>query len=185
MRIPKITIHGRFQPPLHLNHEKYVLDALNRADKVIILITNPFADEARVEESEHRNSKENNPFTYEDRVAIFKKYFDAKGIPQERYEFRPFNITEESGWDKILDKAVPNLVNVYGEWSGAKVKRFQNNGYEVMRTDNPKEIPVSGSDIRKIIQEDISLEEKKAKLIDVGYVPEAIDGLFAVLNNRE
>jgi nicotinamide mononucleotide adenylyltransferase len=184
MKIPAITIHGRFQPPLHINHKNYVLDAFNRAEKVIILITNPNLDESFVKEAGHRSSKENNPFTYEERVEIFQKYFDAIGISKERYEFRPFNITNKDDWDKVLDKSLPNLVNVYGEWSEAKARKFEENGYKVIRTDNPKKVTVSGSDIRRIIEEDISTKYRKDKLIATGYAQEAIEGLFSVLDNK-
>ena len=181
MKIPNITIHGRFQPPLHVNHRNYAMDAFSRAEKVTILITNPYLDESAVSEANHRNKKENNPFTYDERVEIFKKYFDKIGIKESKYEFKPFDITDEDNWDKVLDRKVPNLVNVYGEWSESKWRKLKGRGFRVIRTDNPKEVPVSGSLIRSIISENCPVDDKKKKLIDVGYVPEAIDGLFSVL----
>ena len=162
----KITVHGRFQPPLHVNHRNYVMDAFNRAEKVLILITNPYLNETFVVEASHRNSKENNPFTYEQRVEIFTRYFTALGIDKSRYEFKPFDITNENTWENTLHKEIPNLVNVYGEWSEAKWKKMLEKGYEVIRTDNPKEVPVSGTLIRSILKKPISRDEMKKELID-------------------
>lgn len=183
MKIPNITIHGRFQPPLHINHHDYVMDAFDRADRVTILITNPHLDECNATEADHRNKKENNPFTYDERVEIFKKYFDKIGIDKNRYDFKPFVITNEKDWDDILDKKVPNLVNVYGDWSETKWRKLTERGFQVIRTDNPKRVPVSGNLIRSIINEDCHEDDKKAKLITAGYVPEAIDGLFDILKS--
>lgn len=157
------------------------MDAFGRADKVTILITNPQLNENAVVEASHRNVKENNPFTYEERVDIFKKFFNTIGIEKSRYEFKPFDITNEETWGEVLDKEVPNLVNVYGAWSEAKWRKLQEKGYKVIRTDNPKEVPVSGTLIRSILNEDISLDEKKEKLIAAGYVSEAIEGLFDIV----
>lgn len=180
-KLPNITVHGRFQPPLHVNHRNYVMDAFSRADRVTILITNPYRNETTVKEADHRNAQENNPFTYEERVSVFKKYFNAIGLEKSTYEFKPFDITDESNWDKVLDMSVPNLVNVYGAWSETKWRKLTEKGYQVIRTDNQKEVPVSGTLIRSIINEDIPLDEKKKKLVSSGYVPEAIDGLFEVI----
>jgi hypothetical protein len=45
-KIPDVTVHGRFQPPLHINHWGYVREGFERAKHVTVLITNPFQDEA-------------------------------------------------------------------------------------------------------------------------------------------
>jgi len=98
MKIPQITIHGRFQPPLHINHRNYIMDAFRIADKVTILITNPYLDEKNVKEASHRNSKESNPFTYEECVEIFTDYFNTIGISKDRYRFKPFDITDKNNF---------------------------------------------------------------------------------------
>lgn len=184
MKIPQITIHGRFQPPLHINHRNYIMDAFHMADKVIILITNPYLNEADTKESSHRNNKEDNPFTYKERVKIFTDYFNKIGILKDRYEFKPFNITDKNNFRKTLKVSVPNLVNVYGAWSKKKEMNFRNNGFKVVCTHTPKEVPCSGIDIRNILRESISDVEKKNKLLKIGYVPEAIEGLFRILNKK-
>lgn len=180
-KIPLITVHGRFQPPLHINHWNYISNAFRIADRVTILITNPDLKESAVRESVSRNKPENNPFTYEERVKIFESFFDTAGIPREKYKFKPFNITDEKSWNDVLDKEVPNLINTYGEWSNAKLEKFRKLGYKVVHSSIPKGKEVSGTLIREILKENISTEEKKIKLIEAGYMPEAIDGLFNVL----
>ena len=40
-KLPIITVHGRFQPPFHINHWKYISTAFDLAERVRILITNP------------------------------------------------------------------------------------------------------------------------------------------------
>ena len=178
----KITVHGRFQPPLHLNHWNYLSQAFELAQKVVILITNPDLNESSVAESIHRNKKENNPFTYEERVQIFKAFFDAKGIPETRYEFQPFDIVNEDAWEQVLDSGVPNLVNVYGEWSEKKLKKFQQHGLPVIQLTIPRLGDISGRNIRGILNQPLSFKEKRQRLIEAGYMPEAVEGLFKVLS---
>ncbi len=180
-KLDKVTVHGRFQPPLHINHWNYIFPAFEIAKKVIVLITNPDLDETDVEETNHRNKKESNPFTYGQRVKIFKSFFEKTGIVKSRYQFRPFNITSEKSWAKVLDKDVPNLVNTYGPGSRAKLKKFQDLGYQVIHSSKNKAIDISGTKIRKILNLPLSPQQKKAKLIAAGFMPEATEGLFRVL----
>lgn len=175
-----LTVHGRFQPPLHINHWNYISKAFETAEKVIILITNPHLEETPVPEAEHRNKRENNPFTYEQRVEIFRSFFDIMGISKDRYELRPFDITDENTLDR-LDKDVPNLVNVYSNWSKAKLEKFQSKGLETIKLEIPKVPEISGTKIRTIILKNIGSEEKVEELIGAGYMKEAIPGLLRVL----
>ena len=112
--LPEITVHGRFQPPIHVNHWRYIKRGFNRARHVTLLITNPFQDEAYDAAASWRNDPTNNPFTYEERVQMFESLFTNLGIPASRYTIKPFNIKDPASF-KELDPAVPNLVNVYSE----------------------------------------------------------------------
>ena len=169
-KIPHITVHGRFQPPLHINQWNYIAHAFRSADHVTILITNPYLVEASVQEAPHRNKPENNPFTYEQRAAIFRSFFDAMGIAKARYEFKPFDITNEASWQSMLDKNVPNLVNTYGAWSNAKLEKFRHLGYKVIHTAMPKMMNSSGTLIREILNKDVLPQEKKELLLQAGYM---------------
>ena len=179
-KLPKITVHGRFQPPAHQNHWLYILDAFNRAEYVIFLITNPDLDDRQVDEAPHRSQKENNPFTYDERVVMFQSLLAKKGYSENRYSFAPFDIRDGESFGK-LDKSTPNLINVYSPWSAKKVELFEGHGLSVVQTHNDETSLVSGSDIRRIIRSSANLEED---LMAAGFVPEALGGLNRVLKSR-
>jgi len=183
-KIPQITVHGRFQPPLHVNHWAYIEQGFARAEHVTILITNPFLDEAFEASASWRNDPTNNPFSYEERIAMFDKFFTAMGVNQERYTFKPFNIKDDNAFAELNSK-VPNLVNVYSEWSAKKVEAFQDHGLEVIRLNIPKSKPVSGTLIREIIANTTDISQLPDQLIEAGFMPEALPGLIEVLKNRE
>jgi nicotinamide mononucleotide adenylyltransferase len=182
-KLPAITVHGRFQPPLHVNHWDYVRRGFERAEHVTFLITNPYLNEQFEASASWRNDPENNPFSYEERTQMFKEFLTLMNIPVSRYEFKPFNIKEDSAFLE-LDKNVPNLVNVYSEWSAKKVQAFKNHGLEVIQLNQPKTKPVSGTIVRELINsKDISTLADD--LIQVGYMPEAVPGLLKILAERK
>ncbi len=182
-RIPEITVHGRFQPPLHKSHfQTYISNAFIIAEKVMILITNPYLTETDAQESPHRSKTINNPFTYEERVEIFRSLFKKLGIPETRYDFSPFEITKDK-W--TLDKRVPNLVNTYGGWSNKKLKKFSDSGLKIVHSEMPRMENISGTKIREIIRTPMDDIEKKTALIEAGYMEEAIEGLFRVIKNTK
>ena len=184
---PKVTAHGRFQPPLHINHWNYLKETFSLADFVRLLITNPYPEvpEADDAAASWRNQKESNPFSYDERAQMFGKFFTAVGIDSSRYSIEPFDITKAESF-KVLDPAVPNLVNVYSEWSTGKVQKFKDNGLEVIQLDQAKVVDVSGTQIREIITaHEGELEDLAPKLIKAGFMAEAVPGLLEVLESRE
>lgn len=183
-KIPSITVHGRFQPPLHANHWEYIRQGFDRAERVDVLITNPHLNEAFEESASWRNDPENNPFTYDERVSMFRDFFERMKIAENRYSFRPFDIKNEASFLE-LDAKVPNLVNVYSEWSSKKVDLFGSHGLSVVEMSQPKHRPVSGTIVRQIISDAADQSQLSKKLIDVGFVPEAIPGLLKVLSSRQ
>lgn len=184
-RIPEITVHGRFQPPLHVNHfYTYLATGFRIAEKVHILITNPYLDEKNVNEAEHRNTSKNNPLSFNERVEIFEQFFKNIGISKTRFDIKPLDITNEATWNKVLDKNVPNLVNTYGDWSEAKLSKFQDNGYRVIHSSFPKFVNASGTQIRKLILTDMDLKEKKQKLLNAGLMPEALESVLDVFMKK-
>jgi nicotinamide mononucleotide adenylyltransferase len=180
----EITVHGRFQPPLHINHWDYIKNGFELSDHVNILITNPFQNEAFEETASWRSDPENNPFTYEERIRIFGDFFTAMGIDENRYSFKPFNIKDDASFTE-LDRSVPNLVNVYSEWSAKKVESFKSHGLKVIKLEQPKSKPVSGTLIRKVIKYNRDRAVLPGLLIDVGFMESAVPGLMAVLSERE
>ncbi len=179
-----ITVHGRFQPPLHVNHWAYIERGFNLADHVDILITNPFQDEAFEATASWRNDPENNPFTYDERIRMFGQFFTAMDIGKDRYTFRPFNIKDDASFAE-LNASMPNLVNVYSEWSAKKAETFEEHGLKVVKLEQPKSKPVSGTAIREIIRTTQDRSLLPQLLIDVGFMPQAVPGLIDVLSDRE
>lgn len=183
--LPEITVHGRFQPPLHVNHWAYVHEGFERAEHVTLLITNPFNNETFDAAASWRNDPVNNPFTFEERAYMFRKFFDKMSIGPERYTIKPFNIKDPASF-KELDPAVPNLVNTYSEWSAKKVELFAVHGLPTIVLEQPKSQPVSGTHIREIIKNaDGDYEGLGEKLVAEGFMPEAVDGLLHVLHNKK
>src|ERR1700691_2674568 len=117
--LPEITVHGRFQPPLHINHWEYIRQGFERAEHVTLLVTNPFNNEVFDSSASWRSDPANNPFTFDERLLMFHVFFKAMGIDDGRYFIRPFNIKDPAAF-ATLDPVVPNLVNVYSEWSANK-----------------------------------------------------------------
>ncbi|MCK5211613.1 hypothetical protein KAJ89_02830 [Candidatus Parcubacteria bacterium] len=129
LKLPVITVHGRFQPPLHVNHyATYIKNAFKLADHVVVLIANPYCNEEKRSKARWRSQKINNPFTYEERVEIFQSFFNEMKIDTSRYSFKPFEITNEESWTNILNKNVPNLINTYSDWSWSKLNKFKKLG---------------------------------------------------------
>ena len=182
-KIPDITVHGRFQPPLHVNHWNYINEGFTRSDHVTILITNPFHDESFEETASWRNDPGSNPFSYDERIEMFTGFFTLMGIGQDRYDFQPFNIKDDRAFG-ALDKSVPNLVNMYSQWSSKKVELFRGHGLAVITLQQPKARPVSGTLIRSIIKETADGAELEHSLIGAGFMPLAVPGLQAVLTAR-
>ncbi len=177
-------MHGRFQPPLHVNHWAYIENGFNQADHVTVLVTNPYKDEAFDEAASWRNDPANNPFTYDERVAMFEDFFTAMGISPKRYEFKPFNIKDDTAFAE-LDPSVPNLVNVYSEWSAKKVAAFEDHGLKVIRLDMPKSRPVSGTLLREIITNCENRTKLPEQLAAAGLMPQAVHGLMQMLSDRD
>lgn len=184
VKLPAITVHGRFQPPIHVNHWNYIKDGFNRAEHVTLLITNPFQDEAYDSAASWRNDPENNPFTFDERKFMFNTLLSGLGIDQSRYTIKPFNIKDPKSF-RELDPKVPNLVNVYSEWSAKKDTLFQEQGLQTIRLEIPKSVPVSGTLLRKILLDShASDQELGHNLLEAGLIKEALPGLLCVLAEK-
>lgn len=182
---PRVTVHGRFQPPLHVNHWGYVREGFERADHVTVLITNPYQNETFEETATWRNQPESNPFTFEERVFMFARFFKAIGIDPQTYDFKPFNIKDEAAFSE-LDHHIPNLVNNYSAWSAKKAELFVSYGLNVVQLQLPEPNPISGSMIREIIsttKDRSSLLPERLSL--AGFMSEAIPGLIEIIAARE
>lgn len=171
--IPEITVHGRFQPPVHVNHWAYIRTGFDKAQHVTLLIMNPFNDEAYDSAASWRNDPSNNPFSFEERSFLFRRLFRAMGIGAERYSIRPFNIKDPASF-RELDPAVPNLVDLFAEHK-----------LLVVRLHQAKLVPVSGTILRQTIRDHQGPEpELSEKLVTAGFMPQAVPGLLTLLRTK-
>jgi nicotinamide mononucleotide adenylyltransferase len=175
-----LSVHGRFQPPLHINHWNYIKYAFDNAAKVRIYITNPFANESFDASASWRNDPSNNPFSFDQRKEMFDRFFKNMSIDKNRYTIETFNITEDESFS-ALDSKVPMVVNVYSEWSAKKVGLFEEHGIPVIKLVQPKKLDASGTKIRHIIKDFAKSKDIEERLIHAGFMPEAIDGLKEAL----
>jgi nicotinamide mononucleotide adenylyltransferase len=183
-KISEITVHGRFQPPIHVNHWNYIREGFTRAEHVTLLITNPFQDEAYDATAAWRNDPANNPFTYDDRKFMFECLLGNLGIDRSRYDIKPFNIKDPASFNE-LDPEVPNLVNVYSEWSEKKDTQFKKQGLKTIRLEMPKTVPVSGTILRTILEGSHQSDEALGlELVEAGLLEEALPGLLTVMQAK-
>ncbi len=181
---PGVTVHGRFQPPLHIHHWAYVRKGFELAERVDVLITNPYLNEGVEPTASWRNAPQNNPFTFDERVFMFDAFFRATDIDRKRYRFMPFNIKSSNAFHE-LNPAIPNTVNLYSTWSRKKAALFEDHGLYVIRLANVEVVPASGTEIRGLIKAHFgNLDELTIKLIDANFMPEAVPGLVEVLDKR-
>jgi bifunctional NMN adenylyltransferase/nudix hydrolase len=98
---------GRFQP-LHIGHEHVVREALSRTDHVIVLIGS--ANVAR---------DPRNPFTYDERAAMFRKAF-AYEIANKRLILEPLDdhLYSDTAWCAEVQARVKRIVLELGNGGG-------------------------------------------------------------------
>jgi nicotinamide-nucleotide adenylyltransferase/phosphinothricin biosynthesis protein PhpF len=145
------VIHGRFQP-LHYGHLEYLLAGAERADILVVGITNPDPDLTTAEPADPgRGKSESNPFTYYERYLMVEGALREAGIPAQRLRIVPF----PHGFPERLPYYAPPeavyLLTIYDEWGEVKLERFGQLGFatEVMWRRSDK--PISGTLVRAAI----------------------------------
>ena len=180
----QLAVHGRFQPPLHVNHWNYIRYAFDSAAKVSLYITNPYLNESSRSEASWRNTAESNPFTFEERAMLFGKCFQKLGIVEDRYEILPLNVTDDAEIAR-LPTDVPMIVNVYSEWSQAKAKKFKAAGKPVILLAQPRLHEYSGTKLREqIAAYQNEPEVLQTALLQGGLLPEAVCGLLELVQSK-
>lgn len=145
------VIHGRFQP-LHWGHLEYLLAGTERADILVVGITNPDPDLTAAEQADpERGKPEANPFSYYERYLMVEGALREAGIPAERLRIVPF---PHSFPERLRYYAPPDalyLLTIYDEWGEVKLDRFKQLGLatEVMWRRSDK--PISGTLVREAI----------------------------------
>lgn len=128
------AIHGRFQP-FHQGHFSYLLQAAERAETVVIGITNPFVQPKPVVEQTDtaRHLPSNNPFTYFERSEIITSAvlsYDASML--SRIRIVPFDVNADVRLYPIsIPLNVIQFVTAHEPWDVEKARRFEEAGYIV------------------------------------------------------
>ncbi|HEY0933279.1 MAG TPA: adenylyltransferase/cytidyltransferase family protein [Trebonia sp.] len=150
-RHPVAVIHGRFQP-LHWGHLEYLLAGANRAELLVVGITNPDPEMTADEPADPaRGRPESNPFTYYQRYLMVEGALRDAGIPADSLRIVPFPHSFPDRLRYYAPADAVYLLTVYDEWGNTKVDRFQGLGLvtEVMWRRTEK--PISGSRVRAAI----------------------------------
>lgn len=154
-RIPVAAVHGRFQP-LHVQHLRYLLAALERADLVHVGITQFERSHLThvVGADEHRGLQSSNPLNYFERAELIGLALEGQGIGRDRFRVSPFPIERPEELQEFLPLDIPILTTRVDSWNDHKIELLKGLGYQVdvLYSLDPKGI--SGSGIREMIARD-------------------------------
>jgi nicotinamide mononucleotide adenylyltransferase len=147
-----LVVHGRFQV-FHLDHARYLDCAFRRSASVEIGLTGlPGFSEANSKTS-HRFAPSENPLTYHERVEMITIALAGSGIDAKRFSFVPFPIEQPALLPYFVGPSRRMLTTIREPWNEEKVKRLRAAGYEVEIAYTNLEKSISGSLIRRWIQE--------------------------------
>lgn len=161
------VVHGRFQI-FHNDHLKYILNAKEKCEHLIIGICNPEVDLTKYNSANpHRSKKSSNPLTFFERMECIRDALLEQGISKEDFDIVPFPINFP---EKIFNYAPPEAkyyLTIYDEWGEEKLKSLRDDlglDTEVLWHVSLEEKGISSSDLRKKIQkeEDFSAFVPKA-----------------------
>lgn len=147
------VIHGRFQM-LHLGHMEYLLEGMNRCERLVIGICNPDPDMSSFSvNNPHRSSIIANPLTYFERMEIIKQAMLDSGINQSKFDIVPFPINFPDKIKYYVPKDAIYFMTIYDAWSIEKKIKLEQLGYQVevmWKRDNSQKL-TSGSEVRNKI----------------------------------
>lgn len=147
------VIHGRFQG-LHLGHMEYLLSGAGRCEHLLIGITrfDPAQEMPEALLPLHR-AKENNPFTFYERMVMLRDSLTEAGLERGRFDIVPFPVEYP---DHIRNFAPPDAVyymTIYDQWGEHKRQVLTGLGLqvEVMWVRSHAQRLTSGSEVRRRI----------------------------------
>jgi nicotinamide-nucleotide adenylyltransferase len=149
---------GRFQP-FHLGHLSVIKKALEKEDRVIIVIG-----------SAEENHMDENPFTAGERFQMIEETLLAEGIKHDQFAIIPIrNVENFILWTAHVDQYIPPVYKVYTGSQIVKELYLSCGKYEIEDIEMVSEI--SGTRIReKMLKSDKKwkemVHEKVAKLIE-------------------
>lgn len=144
------VVHGRFQP-FHLDHLAYCRLALERAELLVVGITNFDPALAEVESTNpHRHEAAANPFSYWERTLMIRDALLEDGVPAARFALVALPVHHPERWEHYVptDPATcVHVLRVFSPWEEEKARRLAAAGMRVEALrGQPKR--VSASDVR-------------------------------------
>jgi cytidyltransferase-like protein len=147
-RYPLAVIHGRFQP-LHWGHLEYLLAGAERAETLVVGITNPDPALTVAEVSDpDRGKPESNPFTFYQRYLMVEGALREAGVTASRLRIVPFPHGSPERLRYYAPRDAVYLLTVYDEWGDVKVERFRQLGLVIDVMWRRVEKPISGTRVR-------------------------------------
>lgn len=194
MNIEKISgdgmIHGRFQPFTigHMQHLKRAFSRVQRGNKLYIGITKPFSTDSGISEGDdHRDNKNSNPYTFEQRREMIYTSIEMDPIIQDRLDdviIIPWSMNNTEDLDKIIDffmpdKSVVQFMNIIPNdgWEYEKQRLLQNRGFITVNLVNPSRPRItSATEVRK------KYKSKSKDWTDI--VPEGTEHILRLLEEN-
>jgi nicotinamide mononucleotide adenylyltransferase len=147
------AVTGRFQP-FHTDHLALVLTVLDRAQRVIIGITNPDGRSLQVvPTSSHRHRADANPYGFLSRKRMIDAALTRAGVPGDRYDVVPFPLDAPETWSSYIPLETTQVVRVYSEWESVKAAGLAGGGYPVLELQGDIASRVSGTEVRSALRE--------------------------------
>lgn len=156
-------IHGRFQPFTigHMQHLKRGLDRVLKGNKLYVGITKPFITDNGISEGDdHRDNKNSNPYTFEQRREMVLKSVEMEPNISDRIDdiiVIPWSMNNMEDLDKIInffmpEKNVTQFMNIIPNdgWEYEKQKVLQGKGFKTINlVDISKPRITSATEVRK------------------------------------
>lgn len=146
------VIHGRFQP-LHLDHEKYLMEAKSRCQFLYVGISNPDPGATRHDEADaERALPEANPYAYHERLLMVTRALMDQGLDRSAFCIVPFPVN----FPELLQHYVPLdavfYMTIYDEWGEKKREMFEKLGVRVEVMWKREDKGITGSQVRELIR---------------------------------
>ena len=146
------VIHGRFQG-LHLGHMEYLLAGAQRCEHLLVGVTNFDPALAPADLAPAHRAREDNPFTYYDRMVMIRDSLTEAGVDRSRFDIIPFPVEYP---EHIANFAPPEAVyymTIYDQWGRHKYQVLRELGLrvEIMWVRSDSQRLTSGTEVRRLI----------------------------------